>query len=89
MRKIEIKSIDCTSSVLPTQFEGKSVDGEDIYIRHRSDKLSISVGGKYILENYYLEEPVDFDELQKIAEDIGIVFPKKISDVYEEHVGDF
>ena len=70
MDKLEIVSIERTCYACPSQWDAKTKDGRNVYIRYRWGKLSVSVG-----------EPGDDEEMSGVNGDC--VFAGAIGDSYD------
>jgi len=80
-----LTSIKCTQHVAPIQFEAKTASGNDVYIRHRGNRLNMKIADNTILEEI-LEETMPLnsfcEKIQKILEGVGFSFEISLKDVW-------
>ena len=70
---VDIKSITQTCNACPSQWEGETVDGEEIYIRYRWGTLRIDLDGETVFEQDMgdaLDGYMDWEEVEDILEEL-------------------
>lgn len=72
---MKIKWLKNLGTGCPSQWEGKTEDGQDVYIRYRWSHLSVEVGDQQLLSHDTDDGGwngiMDDDELVKILKDAG------------------
>lgn len=89
-KNIKISGLRISSICSPIEFIGKDSDGRDVLIHLRS-KFSISFDGVPFVNmtiKHNLEEKDDVIAMQRLAEELGLVFPSSSSliDIYDAHL---
>ena len=70
---MEIKSITQTCSACPSQWEGETVDGQEIYICYRWGTLRIDLDGETIFEQAIggsLDGYMEWEDVEDILEEL-------------------
>ena len=70
---IEVKEIDQTCIACPSQWEGTTVDGEELYIRYRWGMLRIDLDGETIFEQQLgdgLDGWIEWEDIENILEEL-------------------
>ncbi len=70
---IKIKKLTCTCTACPSQWEGRTDDNREIYIRYRYGHLSVRVAGERIFQISHgddMDGVMDFDTLKELTKDI-------------------
>lgn len=70
---MEIKSITQTCIACPSQWEGETVDGKEIYIRYRWGTLLIDLDGETIFEQNMgdsLDGYIEWEEVEDVLEEL-------------------
>jgi hypothetical protein len=76
---ITITDLTETCSACPTQFEGKTSDGKDVYIRYRFGHLYITVNKEYIYSQSIgsgLDGVISLSQIKNATKDLAITWPQ-------------
>lgn len=67
-KKPKVVELEMTCNACPSQWEGKTKSGRDVYIRYRYGILAVSLDGEYIYTKGYggdLDGVMDTNEMQR------------------------
>lgn len=70
---IEIKEITQTCNACPSQWEGITMDGEEIYVRYRWGVLQIDLDGETVFQQGLgdsLDGYIEWEDVEDILEDL-------------------
>jgi hypothetical protein len=70
---VEIADITCTCFACPSQWEGTTVDGEEIYIRYRWGSLRIDLDHETVFQQQLgdgLDGLIEWEDVEDILEEL-------------------
>ena len=73
---IKLKELSDRNSVCPSQWEGKTVEGDDIYVRYRYGSLSVRKNGNTIFHKGIGDSLDGVLDTEEMLEHTGMILKK-------------